>query len=162
VGVDHLGEVHAVDVVRADHDDDVRALVLDDVQALEDGVRGAQVPVLAHSLLSGDGGDVVAEQGRHPPGLGDVTVQAVRLVLGEHDDVQVVGVDQVRQGKVDKPVDPAEGHGGFGTVCRQRLESVAFATCEDDRENFRACHAMPLKPKSPDRSKTRYGVDREN
>ncbi len=55
VRLDHLGEVHAVHVVGTDDDDDVGPLVLDDVEALVDGVGAAQVPVLADPLLCGHG-----------------------------------------------------------------------------------------------------------
>ena len=44
VVLDHLREVHAVDVVRTDDDDVLGRLVVDDVQRLVDGVRAAQVP----------------------------------------------------------------------------------------------------------------------
>ena len=38
VGVDHLTEVHPVDVIGTDDDDDVRLLVTNEVEALEDRV----------------------------------------------------------------------------------------------------------------------------
>ena len=44
---------------------------------------------------------VPAQQRRHAPRLGHVPVEAVGLVLGQHDDVQVPRVDDVRQGEVD-------------------------------------------------------------
>jgi hypothetical protein len=86
--VDHLREVHAVDVVGTHHDHDVRLLVTQQVERLEDGVRAAEVPVLADALLRRHRRDVVAEHRRHPPRLGDVPVEAVRLVLGQHDHLR--------------------------------------------------------------------------
>ena len=74
--VDHLPRVHAVDVVGAEHDDDVGPLVVDEVEALEDRVGAAGVPARAEPLLRRHRGDVVAEQLRHPPGRGDVPVEA--------------------------------------------------------------------------------------
>ena len=93
--VHHLGEVHPVNVVGADHDDDVRVGVVDQVQGLVDGVGAAEEPALADALLRGDGGDVVAELGGHPPGFGDVAVQAVGFVLRQDHDLQVTGIHQV-------------------------------------------------------------------
>ena len=147
MGVDHLGEVHAVHVVGADDHDDVRPLVVDDVQALVDGVRAAQVPVLADALLRGHGGHVVAQQRAHPPRLGDVPVEAVGLVLREHDDVQVPRVDDVRQGEVDQAVQAPEGHRRLGSVGSQGHQAFAFPTCEDDSEDARRCHASTLGPR---------------
>ena len=82
----HLPRVHPVDVVRAEDDDQVRALVVDQVQRLEDRVRRAGVPARAEPLLRGHGRDVVAQQVRQPPGHRDVPVEAVALVLGEYRD----------------------------------------------------------------------------
>ena len=100
--LDHLPRVHPVDVVGAEHDDVVGLLVVDQVERLEDRVGAAGVPARAEPLLGRHRGDVVAEEGRHPPGLRDVPVQRVRLVLGQHADPQVAGVDQVGQHEVDR------------------------------------------------------------
>ena len=64
VRLDHLREVHAVDVVGADHDDDVGLLVAEQVEALQDGVGRAGEPALAEPLLRGHRGDVGVEQSR--------------------------------------------------------------------------------------------------
>ena len=63
----HLLKVHAVHVIGADDDHDVRLYVLDDVDGLVDGVSGTQIPVLAKSLLSRHRGDVVAQKRREAP-----------------------------------------------------------------------------------------------
>ena len=133
--VDHLGEVHAVDVVGADHHHDVGLVVVDQVEGLVDRVGAAEVPVLADPLLRRHRRDVVAEQRRHPPGRGDVTVQGVRLVLRQHDDPQVAAVDDVGQCEVDQPVDPRERHRRLGPVGRQRHQPLALAAGEDDGQD---------------------------
>ena len=40
--LDHLGRVHPIDVVGAEDDDVVRPLVVDEVEALEDGVGASR------------------------------------------------------------------------------------------------------------------------
>src|SRR5665648_833541 len=110
-------------------------IVADDVQALVDSVRAAQVPVLADPLLGRDGSDVVPPDRGHPPGPGHVPVQAVRLVLGQHDDLQVPGVHQVRQREVDQPVEPSEGHRGLGAIGGERHESLTLTAGEDDGQD---------------------------
>src|SRR5947207_1426859 len=60
--LDHLREVHAVDVVGADDHDDVGLVVVDQVQRLVDRVGAAEVPVLADALLGRDARDVVAQE----------------------------------------------------------------------------------------------------
>ena len=136
--VDHLREVHPVDVVGADHDDDVGPLVVHQVEALEDRVGAAEVPVLADPLLGRHRRDVVAEHRRHPPGLRDVAVEAVRLVLRQHDDLEVAGVDDVGQREVDQPVDAGERHRRLGPVGGQRHQPLALTAGEDDGQHVPA------------------------
>ena len=112
--------VHAVDVIGAEHDDQVRLLVVDQIQRLVDRIGRAGVPLGAKALLGRHRGHVVAEQVAHPPGSGDVAVQAVALVLGEDRDPQHPSVDEVRQREVDHSIQPAERDGRFGPVEGQR------------------------------------------
>ena len=132
---DHLRRVHAVDVVGAEHDHDVGALVADQVEVLVDGVGGALEPVRAAAHLGRHRRHVVAQQRRQPPRRRDVAVQRVALVLREHDDPVIAGVDQVRQREVDQAVVAAEGHRRLGPVQRQRRQALALAAREDDREH---------------------------
>ena len=65
--------------------------------------------------------DVVAEHRRHAPGLRDVPVEAVRLVLGEHDDLSQIGIDEVRQGEIDDAEFAAKVDGGLGALPKTLL-----------------------------------------
>jgi hypothetical protein len=134
--LDHLGEVHAVDVVGSHDDDDVGVLVVDEVEALVDRVRAAEVPVLADPLLRRDRRHVVAEQRRHPPRRRDVLVETVRLVLREDDDLEVARVDDVGEREVDEPVRAAERDGRLRTVGGQGHQALPFPTSEDDRQHL--------------------------
>ena len=53
----------------------------------------------------------------------EVPVQAVGLVLGQHQDLANVGVDAVREGEIDDPVNAAERDRRLGTVPGQRLQT---------------------------------------
>ena len=134
--LDHLAEVHAVDVVGADDDHDVGLDVLDDVDGLIDRVGRPEIPVLAQTLLCRHRGDIVAEQRRETPHLRDVTVKGMRLVLGQHNDMAVIRIHQVAQGEVDQSEYAAERYGRLCTVTCQRHEARAFAACQDDGENL--------------------------
>ena len=131
VVLDHLGEVHAVDVVRADDDDVLGLFIVDDVQGLVDRVRAAQVPVRTAALLSGNRGDEVAEKGGRVPGLGDVAVKRVRLVLRQHDDLEVAGVDDIRQSEIDEAEVAAEGDRGLRPHLGQGHEPLPLAARQD-------------------------------
>jgi hypothetical protein len=135
--VDHLRRVHPVHVVGAEDDDDVRSRVVDQVEALQDRVGAAGVPARAEPLLRRHRGDVVPEHLRQPPRRGDVPVEAVALVLGEHRDLPDLGVHQVGQDEVDEPVVAAEGHRRLGPVLRQGGQPLALTAGQDDAENPR-------------------------
>ncbi len=115
----HLGEVHAVHVVRTNHNYDVGVGVMDQVQGLVDGVGAAEEPALADALLRRYGRHIVAQLRGHPPGLGNMAVKAVGLVLGQDHDLQVARIHQVGQRKVDQPVTAGKRHSRFRPVCRQ-------------------------------------------
>ena len=133
--VDDLLRVHPVDVVGADHHHQVGPLVVDQVQRLVDRVGGPGVPLRAEPLLGRDRGHVVAEQDAHPPGLADVPVQAVALVLGQHADAQAAAVDQVGQREIDQPVEAAERDGGLGPVRGQRRQPLAGPAGQHDPQD---------------------------
>jgi hypothetical protein len=131
--INHLREIHAVDVVGTDDDHDVGPLVVEQVQRLVDRVGAPEVPVLADPLLGRHRRHVVAEERRHPPRRRDVPVEAVRLVLRQHDDLEVARVHDVGQREIDQPVDAAERHRRLGTVGGQRHQPLPLTTREHDR-----------------------------
>ena len=139
--VDHLARVHAVDVVGAEYGHDVGALVVEQVEVLVDRVGRAREPARPAAHLRRHRRDVVAQQRRQPPGGRDVAVQRVALVLREHHDLAVAGVDQVRQREVDEPVVAPEGDGRLGAVGRQRCQALALAAGQDDPEDVG--HQLP-------------------
>ena len=67
--LDHLARVHAVDVVGAEHDHVVRALVVEQVEVLVDRVGRAGEPARAAAHLRGHGRHVVAQQRRERPAV---------------------------------------------------------------------------------------------
>ena len=158
VMLDHLARIHAVDVVGAEDTDEIRALVVEQVQVLVDRVGRALEPLRAASHLGRDRRHVVVEKGREPPRLGDVTVEAVALVLREHDDLQVAGVGEVRQREVDQTVRTPERHGRLGAVVREREQPLAFPTGEDDDENLRLSHAPRVLSPAPSTVRTGRGI----
>jgi hypothetical protein len=135
VVVEHLAGIDPVDVVGAEDEHEVGALVLDDVQVLEDGVGGSQEPVRASPHLRRYRGDVVAEEGAQPPGPGDVHVEAVALVLGEDDDLPVATVRQVGEGEVDESVVAPEGNRRLRPVEGEGGEAFALTSGQHHAED---------------------------
>jgi hypothetical protein len=127
-------------VVGADHDDDVGLLVVDEVEALQDGVGRSAEPALAEPLLGGDRRDVGVQHLVEAPGLRHVAVERVRLVLRQHDDLRQPRVDEVGQREVDEPVLAAERDGGLGAIRGERHEPLALAAGEHDSKDLLRCH----------------------
>ena len=147
--LDHVAEVHAVDVVRADDDDDLGPRVVDEVEALVDRVRATEEPVLVDALLGRHGRHVVAQEGGHAPRLGDVRVEAVRLVLRQDDDLEVAGVDDVGQGEVDETIDARERDRRLGPVGGERHEPLALSSCQHDGEDLAIEYGLRRAMASP-------------
>ena len=135
MGVEHLAGVDAVDVVGAEHEHVRRLLVVEQVHVLVQGVGGPEEPAGTAPHLGRHRRDVVAERRRQPPRQGDVDVEAVALVLGQHDDLAVVAVDQVGEDEVDQPVVTPERHGRLRPVGGQRHQPLALPAGEDDRQD---------------------------
>lgn len=64
-------------------------------------------------------------------------VEAVTLVLSEHNDSSKPAVRKIGQGKVYKAVLASVGDGRFGAVRCQRHEALTDAASEDNGEDSR-------------------------
>ena len=128
----HLRRIHAVNVVRAEDNDVVRFFVIDEVERLHNGIRRAVVPTLTAALLGRHRSNVLRRRPRQIPRLGNVAVQGVGLVLGQHRNLEVAGVDQVGQDKVNEAVGSAKRHGGFGAVFGQGKKALSLAAGKDN------------------------------
>jgi hypothetical protein len=69
-----------------------------------------------------------------------VPVEAVALVLRQHDDLQISGVREVRQHEVDDPIRTAERHRRLGSIGGQRGQPPPFAAGQDDHQNMGLSH----------------------
>ena len=164
VDVEHPGIVHLVDVVARQHDRPARVLALDRVQVLPHGVGRAEVPVLAHALLRRVDLDELSELAVDDvPAHPHVAVEALRLVLGRDEDLAQAGVDAVREREVDDPIGTAERDGRLGALARERVEPLAGATREQDRDHVpehQDVHERSYRPlrQARERRTTRAGA----
>ena len=129
VVLEHQLVVHLVDVVAGEDDEVARAVALDDVDVLEDRVRGAGIPLGLRDALAG-GQDVEALVPLGPkevPAALHVADQAVRLVLGGDADAANARVEGVRQREVDDPGLATEENGGLGALVGQFHQAAAAA-----------------------------------
>ena len=143
--LEHLRDVHPIDVVRAEDHDIVGFLVADQVHRLIDRVSAALVPPRPEALLRGHGRDVVAEHRRHPPRQRDVFVERVRLVLRQHRDLPHPRVGQIGEHEVDQAIGAPERDRRFCAIHGQRHQPFSFAASQYDRQNSRTrAHELNL------------------
>ena len=154
----HLLEVHTVDVVGADDHHNIWLHIFDDVDGLIDGVGRAEIPVLAETLLGRNRGDIVAEQRRETPHCGNMPVERMGFVLGEHHSLHVAGIDQIAQREVNQSEHTAEWNGRFCSVPGQRHQTSAFTTCKNDGKNFRILRHENSSPRASLRHRTHWSV----
>ena len=129
--IDHLADVHSVNVVAAEDCDEIRAEVLDQVRVLENRVRSSHIPRLVLGLhLRRDGDDETAlhVSAGDVPAVDDVFHQALRLELRKNENTVDSAVDEITEYKVDDPVFPAERNRGFGSLVSERCKPSSFSS----------------------------------
>ena len=141
---DHLLEVHPVELVaREDQDQVIDGLAeVGDVAAHR--VGGPLVPALVlHRLLRGQDLDEAAAEGVELVRIGDVPVQAHRVELRQDEDPVQLRVDAVGDRDVDQAVFARDGHRGLAPRLRQRKEAGPPPSPQDQTDDP-AAHDAPL------------------
>ena len=137
--IDHLADVHPVDVIGAEDHHQVRAMLLDQVDVLVDGVRGALEPVAAaHHLRRHHGDELLLQQGRDGPGLAHMLDQGLGLVLDQQIDGLDLGIDQIAEHEIDDAVARPEGHEGLESRRGQGLQARPWPPAMT-KANIRSC-----------------------
>ena len=131
VEINHLVDVHLVDVVTSENGYEVRAFVGNQVDVLEDGVGCTLVPVVASAHLCRNQVHVLVEACVQVPGCRNVLVQGIALELRQDFDFKDSGVDKVVQNKVDNTVGSAKVHGRLCAVAGERLQSASLTACHN-------------------------------
>ncbi len=135
----HLGVVHAVDMVARENEDILGIVRLQEADVLIDGVGSALVPGALFSLDHIGGEDVDAAVGAvQIPGLAVayVGVELQGFVLGEHAHGVNTGIHAVGQGEVDDAVLAAEGDGGLCHFAGQGLQPAALTAGQQHGHTF--------------------------
>ena len=94
--VDHLTGVHSIDVVSTKDRHVVGSFVVNEVEVLIDRVGRSLEPLWAAAHLCRHRRHIVVEERGESPGLRDVAVEAMALVLREYNDFEIAGIREVR------------------------------------------------------------------
>ncbi len=118
VRVDHVRDVHPIDVIGAEDRDDVGLGLLDEVDVLVDGVGRSLIPGFAGGAhLGGHGNDeLVFQNAAVLPAFVQVLEEALAAELSEYVDGIDAGVDEVAEDEIDDAVFAAERDGGLGAL----------------------------------------------
>ena len=117
--VDHLADIHAIDMVGAENRNQLGIVPLDQKQILVTRVGGALVPIGAEAHLRRHRRDkVIAEEVGGAPAAIEMFEQGLRSELGENIKRQDTGVDEIRQDEIDDSIPAAERNRGFGAMFR--------------------------------------------
>src|SRR5579884_3923784 len=129
VKLDHLPDIHPVDMIGAENGDNVRVRLLDQVNVLPDRVSGSAIPVLAgRAHLRGDGNyEMIPQQSGNVPAFPQMLKQGLTLELDQHIYRVNAGVDEVAENEIDDAITTAERHGRFGPFLGEGVESRALA-----------------------------------
>jgi hypothetical protein len=87
---------------------------------------------LVESLLSRHDFDEAAAELVEAICAADMTVEAHRLELGEHEDLADAAIDAIGKRDVDQPVFSRKRHGRLGAVRGERLQARAATAAEDN------------------------------
>src|SRR5262245_3288403 len=102
-------------------------------QNLSHRIRGSLKPLWAFGrLLCRDDLDEAVRELREAIGLRDVTIKRSGVELRQDKCTQDVGVDAIRKRDVDEAILTAERNGRFRALLREREQSIAGATAEND------------------------------
>ena len=114
--VDHMGEIHAIDMVRAEDGDDVRLGLLDQVDVLIDGVRRSLIPgFTGRAHLGGDGNDeLIFQQTAHLPAFVEMLQKALAAKLRQNVNGMDSRVDEIAEYEIDDSIFAPERNGWLG------------------------------------------------
>ena len=132
--IQHLTDIHLIDVITAEDTDVVRRAELDETKILIDGIGRTVIPALPHPHLGRDWIDESAgDTGQIPPFF-HMQVERLGLELGQNVDTQEVRVNEIVQDKVDQTITATKWYRRFATSYRQWLQACAFAPCQYHRQ----------------------------
>src|SRR5262245_44742385 len=147
--VNHLTDVHPVDMVGAENSHKPWSVSLDQIQVLINRVGSTLIPILAHAHLGRNRCDeVISQKISGSPPLLQMLQQRLRFELCQNVNRKDAGVYEIGKNKIDNSVAATEWHGRLRPVCRQGIEPLAPPAREDNSQDIHHCTPSTSSRKS--------------
>lgn len=131
----HLGEVHAVQLVARENQHGLDTVLLDVHEVLADGIGGALIPVGSfEGLLDGNNFDESAVETIKLVRLPNVPMQADRVELRQQVNAVDAAIQSIGDRNIDQAVFPGQRNRGFRTVLGQRKQPCPFPSAENQSD----------------------------
>src|SRR5215468_9165249 len=138
--VNHLTDVHPVDMVCAENSHKPWSVSLDQIQVLINRVGSTLIPILAHAHLGRHWCDeVIPQKISGSPALFQMLQQGLCFELGQNVDRKDAGVYEIGKNKIDNSITATEGHSRLRPVCCQGIEPLAPPAREDNSQDIHHC-----------------------
>jgi len=139
-------EVHAVQLIAAEDQTVVEAVVEDVDEVLADGIGGALVPArIREGLFRGQNFNETTRELVKLVALIDMAVKRCRVELGEDVDPAEVGIDAIADRDIHQAIFAGQRHGRFGTFLGEREEAGALSAAHNDAKNIRGVGGYPFE-----------------
>jgi hypothetical protein len=128
---EHLFVIHAIQLIARKNQHVIDVGLLHVADLFPHRIGGALVPVDSiHRLLRRQDLHKAAVVGIELVGVADMPMQADRHELRQHVNAIDAAVDAIGQRDIDQTVFAGQGHGRFGAIFCQRIESRAPAAAQ--------------------------------
>lgn len=135
--LDHVPNVHPVDVVGSENDHQVRVGLLNQVRILQDRIGRPLVPGLPGvPHLRGHRDDKFpVEQPPELPTIPQMLKERLALELNQHIDGVDAGIDEIAEDKIDDAILAPKWYGRLCPLLSQRVKSSPLTACEHNAKN---------------------------
>src|SRR5262252_911594 len=141
--VNHLTDVHPVDMVCAENSHKSWSVSLDQIQVLINRVGGTLIPILAHAHMGRHRRDeVIPQKISGSPPLFQMFQQRLGFELSQDVDRNDAGVYEIGKNKIDNSIAAPEGYSRFCPVCSQGIEPLAPPAREDNSQDIHHCTSL--------------------
>ncbi len=137
VVLEHLADIHPVDVIGPEDHHVMRISLLNQIDVLINSVGGALIPVFARRphLRRHGNDEILPEQPAYFPSLAQMLQQGLAFELDQHINRIHAGVEEITEDEIHDAVTAAERDCGLGSFLREGIEPRSFSASQHERQD---------------------------